>query len=198
MIRERATTLMFVGVAMGLGFAGLAAALGLWPGAVSAQSARAQSATGQPPVTLESLAAEIETIKGRLPDQAHAMVDVGYHFANLWFSGQHENWRLAEFNLAETKSHLRWAVRIIPNRKVGEYDVDLQAILQSLENAPLTQLSEAITGKDKAAFERAYRFTLESCYACHKASDKAFIRLQVPVSPDSHVLNFDPAADWPQ
>jgi hypothetical protein len=164
----------------------------------AAAVAHAQPTGDRDAVTLESLAAEIETIKGRLPDQAHAMVDVGYHFANLWFSGQHENWKLAEFNLAETKSHLRWAVRIIPKRKVGEYEVDLQAILQSLENAPLTQLSEAITAKDKAAFEKAYRFTLESCYVCHKASDKAFIRPQIPATPDSHVLNFDPAADWPQ
>jgi hypothetical protein len=159
---------------------------------------QAQQAQGQPAVTLETLAAEIETLKGRLPDQAHAMVDVGYHFANLWFSGQHENWKLAEFNLAETKSHLRWAVRIIPKRKVGEQEVDLQAILQSLENAPLAQLAEAIAAQDKPAFEKAYRFTLESCYACHKASDKAFIRPQIPASPDVHVLNFDPAAQWPR
>lgn len=105
-------------------------------------------------MTLESLAAEIEAIRGRLPDQDHAMVDVGYHFANLWFSGQHENWKLAEFNLAETKSHLRWAVRIIPKRKVGEQEIDLHAILQSLENAPLAQLAEAIASQDKAAFEK--------------------------------------------
>ena len=32
------------------------------------------------------------TNNGLLPDQSHAMVDVGYHFANLWFAADKENW----------------------------------------------------------------------------------------------------------
>jgi hypothetical protein len=52
--------------------------------------------------------------------------------------------------------------------------------------------------KDKAQFEKEYRFTLETCYACHKASDKPFIRLQMPTQPETPIINFDPKADWPQ
>jgi len=48
------------------------------------------------------------------------MADVGAHFTNLWFAGDHANWPLAQFCLDETKSHLRWAVRIIPKRKDAE------------------------------------------------------------------------------
>ena len=59
--------------------------------------------------------AEIEAIKGKLPDQAHAMQDVGYHFSNLWFAGKQKHWELANFYWAETRSHLHWAVRIIPS-----------------------------------------------------------------------------------
>jgi hypothetical protein len=155
--------------------------------------------TGKAAPTAPDLNAEIEAIKAKLPDQAHAMQDVGYHFSNLWFARQEENWPLAEFYNAETLSHLRWAVRIIPKRKDSAgTEIDLEAILQAFENSPWTQLKDAIAAKDKAAFDKAYRFALETCYACHKASDKPFIRLQIPARPETPIINFDPHADWPR
>src|SRR5258705_5383386 len=60
---------------------------------------------------------ETNSLDGRLPDQSHAMADVGYHFANLWFAADKQNWPLADYYLSETRSHLRWAVRIHPLRK---------------------------------------------------------------------------------
>lgn len=149
--------------------------------------------------SLQSLSAEIETIKGKLPDQAHAMQDVGYHFSNLWFAGQKEHWALANFYWSETRSHLRWAVRIIPRRKdAAGQEVNLEAILQAVEDSPLKQLEDAIKTKDSVAFDKAYRFTLESCYACHKASDKPYIRPQIPTRPEAQIINFDPSAEWPR
>jgi hypothetical protein len=156
-------------------------------------------AADKPSSDLQSLAAEIETIKGKLPDQAHAMQDVGYHFSNLWFAAQKENWPLTQFYWAETRSHLRWAVRIIPKRKnsAGE-EVNLEAILQAFENSPLRELEEAIKVKDGSAFEKSYRFAIESCYSCHKASDKAFIHPQIPTRAETTIINFDPSAEWPK
>jgi hypothetical protein len=162
-----------------------------------AQPVHAQTASDTPDV--QHLAAEIETIKGKLPDQAHAMQDVGYHFSNLWFAGQQGHWDLAEFYWLETRAHLHWAVRIIPVRKDNAgNDVVLADILEAFENGPLKQLHDAIAAHDKSAFERAYRFSVENCYACHKASDKPFIRPQMPTQPESPMINFDPAADWPR
>src|SRR5580704_14909938 len=78
------------------------------------------------------LKAEIQAIKDRLPDQAHAMQDVANQFTNVWFAREQANWDLANFYLGETRSHLRWAVRIIPNRKdINGKNVDLVAILQA-------------------------------------------------------------------
>src|SRR5262245_41312610 len=87
----------------------------------------------KPAPTLDSLASEIETIKAKLPDQSHAMQDVSYHFSNLWFAGEKSNWPLANFYWSETRSHLRWAVRIIPKRKDNAgREIDLPAILQAM------------------------------------------------------------------
>jgi hypothetical protein len=127
------------------------------------------------------------------------MQDVSYHFGNLWFAAQKEHWDLATFYLMETRSHLRWAVRMIPKRKdnAGK-EIDLEAILQSFENSPWAQMKDALAAKDKAEFEKKYRFGLESCYACHKAVDKPYLRPQIPTQPETPIINFDPKADWPQ
>ena len=159
--------------------------------------AGAQTAGGEAPAS--EIQSQLETITGKLPDQSHAMKDVGYHFSNLWFAAQQHNWPLAEFYNKETLSHLHWAVRIIPLRKdnLGQ-EIDLVKILEAFENGPWTQLKDAIAAKDDAAFDKAYRFTMETCYACHKAADKPYLRLQIPTSPEAPIMNFDPAATWPK
>jgi hypothetical protein len=147
----------------------------------------------QAPVT------ELEAIKGKLPDQSHVMQDVSYHFSNLWFAGKHENWDLANFYWSETRSHLHWAVRIIPVRKDNAgVEVKLEEILQGMENGPLKQLGEAIAAHNHSAFEKTYRTTMETCYGCHKAAAKPFLRLQIPAQPESPIINFDPNADLPR
>jgi hypothetical protein len=138
------------------------------------------------------------TNNGLLPDQSHAMVDVGYHFANLWFAADKENWPLAKYYLEETRSHLSWAVRLHPVRTTRAGEVDLKGILQAIDNSFLTEIDSAITNKDTAKFKTAYRQTLEGCYACHKACEKPFLRPQIPNAPSVTVLNFDPNAPWPE
>lgn len=161
-------------------------------------SAMAQQ-TADPKPDLASLQAEIERLKQVVPDQAHAMQDVDYHFTNLWFAANQSNWPLAQFYFNETRSHLRWAVRIIPVRKDNSgQEVKLQDILQSIENGPLMQLEDSIKVKDREKFVAAYEFTLTSCYACHKASDKPYLRPRIPDHPSSAMMNFDPNATWPK
>src|SRR5882762_4824066 len=139
------------------------------------------------------------TSSGILPDQSHAMVDVAYHFANLWFAADNQNWPLAKYYLQETRSHLNWAVRLHPVRttKAGS-EVDLKGILQAIDNSFLTEIDGAISNKDTAKFKTAYRQTLEGCYACHKACEKPFLRPEVPSAPGATILSFDPNATWPE
>ncbi len=146
----------------------------------------------------QDLLARIAALEAVIPDQAHIMADVGEHFTNLWFAGGAGNWPLAEFYLNETRSHLRWAVRAKPIRKDNQgHDINLGNILEAFENSQLTQLKQAIDGKDLRAFERVYRESLTVCYSCHKASDKPYLRPQIPTEPETRIINFDPKADWP-
>jgi hypothetical protein len=190
--QARAVWLLLLGALLGVGLSAIWNSQGVMPAALGKDAPKK-------PLDMGAMAAELEMIKSRLPDQAHAMSDVGYQFGNLWFAGQRQNWPLAEFYWKETRSHLAWAVRIIPKRKDNSgKEIDLVAILQALENSPLKQLGEAIASKDGAGFDKAYRFTLEGCYACHKAADKPYIRPQVPLHPEANIVNFDPKADWPK
>lgn len=146
----------------------------------------------------EALQADVQQLKDKACDQAHAMISVAYNANNMWFAADAENWPLAQFYWNETRSHLRWAVRIIPIRKDSAgREVNLPNILQAFENSPLSQLQDAITAKDHDKFVAAYRFTLESCYACHKAAEKPYLRPQIPEHPDESTINFDPNATWP-
>jgi hypothetical protein len=146
----------------------------------------------------KNLLARIAALEAVIPDQAHIMADVGDHFTNLWFAGHAENWPLAEFYLNETKSHLRWAVRAKPVRQDNQgRDINLGNILEAFENSQLTQLKQAIDGKGRPAFERIYQESLTVCYSCHKASDKPYLRPQIPTEPETRIINFDPKANWP-
>src|SRR6185369_762402 len=145
----------------------------------------------KPADELAALKTEVARLKGIVPDQAHAMSDVGAHYTNLWFAGQNENWPLAQFCLDETKSHLRWAVRIIPKRKDAEgREIDLQGILTALETTMLKDLDATIKEKDRTKFTAAYKLQLEGCMACHKASNKPYLRLHVPEKADAGILEF--------
>ena len=167
---------------------------------IHSSAAQAQPAARPPTnaVDLTVLQAELSAIKSQLPDQAHAMADAGQHFANLWFAGQKQNWPLAKFYLDETRSHLNWAVRLKPIRKVAAGNLDLRCILQAVENTQLAGVKNAVEARDSGKFEAAYRLTLEACYACHKASEKPYLRPHVPENAGASVINFDPEAKWPQ
>ncbi len=76
----------------GVFVAGLAVGL-MWAGLLGTATWAAGEDVGGSPTALR---AELDTIKGKLPGQAHAMMDVAYHYDNLWFAGQHGNWPLAQ------------------------------------------------------------------------------------------------------
>jgi hypothetical protein len=143
------------------------------------------------PNDLSSLENEIKAIKLLLPSQSHAMTDVDYQFSNLWFSGKNANWELADFYVNETRSHLNWTVRLRPIRRLANgSEVDLRPILESVESLGIADLKTSITKRDIHAFEEAYRLTMNQCYGCHVASGKTYLRLHIPDTPSSKMIDF--------
>jgi hypothetical protein len=133
-----------------------------------------------------------QTLNDRLPDQSHAMQDAGYHFENLWFAGDKQNWSLASYYLRKTRSYLELAVRIKPVRKTQAGEVVLKGNLDTMNNGMLVQIDQAITKQDVAKFRTAYRQTIVGCNGCHAACERSYIHLQVPNSPSASIISFDP------
>ena len=154
-------------------------------GAASAQQAPA----GDDPAALR---AEIERLKSIVPGQATAMTQVAYNFSNLWFAARAENWPLAQFYTNETRVRLRWALRITPVRKISTGDLELQPFLDALEKDSLAKVGEAVAAKNVQQFEAAYQATLEGCHACHTASEKGYLALQIPTAPAEPLIHFEP------
>ena len=190
----RRMTLTRIGTAVCLA-AGLVWLVGRSPNfaADSGGDAPQPASTAEISQAVTALKAEIERLKGMVPDQSHAMKDVAYHFANLWFAAQSKNWPLAEFYWAETRSHLRWAVRIIPVRKDPQGpDIRLADILDPIERTTLEEVHRTIREQNGEQFPEAYTQMLGSCYACHVAAGKPFLRLQIPQQPEVHIIRFAP------
>ena len=153
------------------------------------------------PTMLAAPDAEVTRLKGIAPTQSHVMADTALQFSSLWFAGQKKNWPLATFLFNETRGRIRWRVRINPKPKAAGSqtdEVDLQSIFDGIDMTVLNGLKDSIAKKDSVKFEAAYRQTTEACYACHKSTNQPFLRPMIPTAPGLPVMNFDPAATWPQ
>jgi hypothetical protein len=148
---------------------------------------------------LEMLRADVARLKANAPSQSHTMSDVGHHWTNLWFAGEKKNWPLATFYFDETRQHILWTIRLRPVRKGPDgKDVNLVPIFEGIDTSAFKAMAEAIQKEDAQAFGAAYRASLEACYGCHKASGKPYLRPMIPSAPSQTIINFDPAANWPQ
>jgi hypothetical protein len=180
---------------------------GMVAGALLAERGRrdiAPSATAQAPTTSRAtqpldIPTDVAHLKDVVPSQSHAMMDVAYHWTNLWFAAQKRNWPLAQFFFDESRQHIQWTIRIRPIRKDADgKEVDLKAIFDGIDTSSLAAVKQTIAEKNLLKFTAAYKTMLESCYACHKASSKPYLRPMVPSAPASTLVNFDPDAKWPQ
>jgi hypothetical protein len=155
---------------------------------VSAQLADSKAST-----EAEKSQQTLKEIRGQLPSQSHTMADVAYHFSNLWFAGRAANWPLASFYLDETKSHLRWAVRVRPVRPLSAGgELHLGDMLGAIEQSSLKDLQSSIEAKDLVRFTTCYKQQLASCYGCHVAAEKPYLRLRLPEHPAETMIEFDP------
>jgi hypothetical protein len=53
-------------------------------------------------------------------------------------------------------------------------------------------LEIAIDSESTAKFENAYRQTMAGCYSCHVTCEKPYLRLRIPETKNSTVINFAP------
>jgi hypothetical protein len=196
-IRVYAVLLLGFGIVLGV------AADRLWhaPSVLPGVFAQERGGGGRNPLpTMESLPSEVAQIKALLPSNSHIMMDVQFHWTELYFAAQKKNWGIAQFMYNEARGHIQWLIRKSPiTRNVEDgKDVDIKGIFDGIDTSSLAAVKTAIEKKNLVEFNSAYKTMTESCYACHKSVGRGYLRPQIPTARAESVLNLDPNATWPQ
>ena len=175
-------------------------AIGLSIPAISAQQREGGGRRGPQLPTMEQLPQEVANLKLLVPSNSHIMMDVQWHWTNLWFAGRRKNWPLAQFYFNETRGHIQWLIRKSPiiRSQIDNKDVDVAGIFDGVDTSSLAAVKTAIERKDSAQFAAAYRTMTESCFACHKSVGRPYLRPQIPTAQVQATVNMDPNATWPQ
>lgn len=154
----------------------------------------ASLAADSPSSTADEIAAlktQNEQLRTLIPSQSHAMMDVAYHFTNLWFAGKQANWPLAQFYFNESRSHILWAIRLVPVRKTSGGELHLQDMFDAFDRGLLSDLKKQIADHNRSGFTAAYRQALNGCNACHMAAEKPYLHVVVPERPEVQIIQLD-------
>src|SRR5262245_41046865 len=90
------------------GLLGVALDRGWTRGVVPAVAAQQQGRRATPLPPMESLPMEVAQLKALVPSNSHIMMDVQFHWTNLWFAGRRKNWPLAQYFFNESRGHIQW------------------------------------------------------------------------------------------
>ncbi len=171
------------------------------PAPAPAQAAAPQAPRPAPLPTMDSLPAEVAHLKELVPSNSHIMMDVQWHWTNLWFAGQAKNWPLAQYYFNETRGHIQWLIKKSPTMRSSGPDreeVNIEGIFGGIDTSSLADVKAAIEAKDSAKFAATYKTMLESCYSCHKSVGRPYLKPMIPKVQAQSILNMDPNANWPQ
>jgi hypothetical protein len=170
-----------------------------YPAAIFPTVAAQQGRAAAPPPTLESLAADVAQLKAIVPSNSHIMMDVQFHWTNLWFAAQKKDWEFAQYQFNEMRGHIIWLTRKSPIIRAQDgTDVDIKNIFDAVDTSSLADVKAAIEKKDSVKFAATYKTMIESCYSCHKAVGRPYLRPMIPTAPAMTVINLDPKATWPE
>jgi hypothetical protein len=182
--------------------AGILIGMGIARDVVPAAAAQQREGGGRRAAlpTMDQLPAEVAQLKALVPSNSHIMMDVQWHWTNLWWAGKKKNWPLAQYYFNETRGHIQWLIRKSPVMKsqLDQKDVDIAGIFDGIDTSSLAAVKTAIENKDSAQFAASYKTMLESCYACHKSVGRLYLRPMIPTVQTQAILNMDPSATWPE
>src|SRR5215203_3108615 len=109
------------------------------------------------------------------PGFGEFMSSIQVHHAKLWFAGQNQNWKLADFEMHEIAETID-AIKEFQTEREESKKVDML-------KPSLDAVKDAIDKKDSALFNRSYLLLTNTCNDCHKAVNFSFNVVKVPETP---------------
>lgn len=94
----------------------------------------------------------------------------------LGLAGQEKNWTYAAYELHELEESFERAARVWPMYR----KTNILELMVATTKEPMEAVSQAIKSADAAKFTEAYARLTATCNACHQATERAFVVIQVP------------------
>lgn len=116
----------------------------------------------------EVLQNRIDSLEQKLADTykpgfGEFMSGIQAHHSKLWFAGQNENWKLADFEVHEIMEAIEYIQKYHTERKESQ--------MIGMINPALDSVNKAIQQKNPALFKTSYTLLTNTCNNCHRAAD---------------------------
>jgi hypothetical protein len=109
------------------------------------------------------------------PGFGEFMTNIQIHHAKLWFAGQNENWKLADFELKEIEENIANLKKFQSLRKETQMVIMLKPELDSI--------NLSIEQKNPALFKASFTSLTNRCNTCHKLVNYGFNQVKIPSTP---------------
>jgi hypothetical protein len=137
-------------------------------------------ACNQPADNSQALQTRMDSLEKKLdgtykPGFGEFMSSIQVHHAKLWFAGQNENWKLADFEMHEIKEAVD---------AIGKYETEREESKKvGMISPALDSMDIAIQQKNAALFKSSYISLTNTCNNCHHAVNFEFNVVKIPDSP---------------
>lgn len=123
-------------------------------------------------------AEQIKTIEKQFRGFDNAMVETGYRYQELYWTGQDENWEYADYQLEKIKVAIENGFQRRPKRvKSGEHFL----------NYVLPEMHKSVESKDTIVFNKSFQMLTTNCVSCHAMEKVPFFTVKIPTERQSPI-----------
>ncbi|RZJ33383.1 MAG: hypothetical protein EOO51_13945 [Flavobacterium sp.] len=108
------------------------------------------------------------------PGFGEFMTNIQAHHSKLWFAGQNQNWKLADFEVHEIKEAIENIQKFQTERTESQ--------MIGMINPALDSINNAIKQQNPALFKSTYISLTNTCNSCHRLADFEFNVVKIPDS----------------
>jgi len=108
------------------------------------------------------------------PGFGEFMSGIQAHHSKLWFAGQNQNWKLADFEIHEIIEAIEDIKKYETDRKESQ--------LIGMINPAIDSINQAIKKENPALFKSSFTYLTNTCNSCHRAASFEFNVVKIPDS----------------
>ncbi|MEO8712454.1 MAG: hypothetical protein ABI405_10045 [Parafilimonas sp.] len=128
----------------------------------------------------KDLQSQIDSLQSQInsaykPGLGEFMSGIQVHHEKLWFAGNAQNWRLADFEIHEIMEAVDDIKKYASDRPETKDIIMLQPAIDSL--------NESIQQKNVQSFKQSFLMLTNSCNNCHKEVNYNFNKIKIPDTP---------------